>query len=161
MRKRIWRILPQVCSLLGRTPEFSAEKVCSLFVPVHWDSQIAFSLLEANKLGAVTSCYFSTLNGIRHLYVHIDCFHMFFVIKAISGFFPFFLFGKRDLIARDGFELTVNLGVTLNFWFSCHHFLSRSQTWTPIPDLASLSIFKVEFCLCCCCIVEVRFIFHI
>lgn len=95
MRKRIWRVLPQVCSLLGRTPEFSAEKVCSLFVPVYWDSQLSFSLLEANKLGAVTSCYFSTLNGIRHLYVHIDCFHMFFVIKAILVSFFFFSFWKE------------------------------------------------------------------
>lgn len=48
--------------------------------------------------------------------------------KGHFGVFFFFLFRKRDLIAGDGFEFTVNLEVTLNFWFSCHHFLTVKVT---------------------------------
>lgn len=60
MRKGWWRLIPQTCSLLDRTTGFSEEKVCLLFVPVCWDSQISFSQLTASRLGAVSSCHFST-----------------------------------------------------------------------------------------------------
>jgi hypothetical protein len=64
---------------------------------------------------------------------------MFFVMKVIS----FISFLKEDLTARDGFEFTMKLGVTLNFWFSClTHFPTVKITGMnyTIPDLASLSI---------------------
>jgi hypothetical protein len=46
--------------LTWHTLEFSAEKVCFFSVPVCWDSQISLSHLAASRLGAVTSCCFST-----------------------------------------------------------------------------------------------------